>query len=143
MPSDRDQKQIDALSHSAAPLSQMVNVNGVSLEYRDWGGSGPPMVFLAGLSDTPYIYNELASEFTSRFHCYGLTRRGHGRSEKTAESYTLEAMVDDVAAFLKALNLTDVTLVGHSYGGTEVVRFAQRYPDTVRRAVVLDIAYAF
>src|SRR5436190_21579060 len=88
-----------ALSVSAfagAPVSRMVNVNGASLEYLDWGGSGPPLVFLAGLSDTPYIYNELASEFTSQFHCYGLTRRGHGRSESAGNDYSLEAMVSDV-----------------------------------------------
>jgi pimeloyl-ACP methyl ester carboxylesterase len=131
-----------ASTFAAAPVSRMVNVNGASLEYVDWSGSGPPLVFLAGLSDTPYIYNELASEFTSQFHCYGLTRRGHGRSELASSDYTLEAMVNDVAAFLKALNLTGVMLIGHSYGGTEVMRFAQRYPNVVRRAVVLDVAYA-
>jgi pimeloyl-ACP methyl ester carboxylesterase len=128
---------------AATPVSRMVNVDGASLEYLDWGGSGPPMVFLAGLSDTPYVYNELASEFTLQFHCYGLTRRGHGRSESAGNDYSLEAMVSDVAVFLKTLNLTGVTLVGHSYGGTEVMRFAQRYPDVVRRAVVLDVSYAF
>ena len=131
---------LNVSAFAAAPVSRMVDVNGVSLEYLDWGGSGPPMVFLAGLSDTPYIYNDLAPEFTSQFHCYGLTRRGHGRSETSSDGYTLEAMVSDVAVFLKTLNLTGVTLVGHSYGGTEVVRFAQRYPDVVRRAVVLDVA---
>lgn len=134
---------LNVSAFAASPVSRMVNVNGASLEYLDWGGTGPPMIFLAGLSDTPYIYNELAPEFTSQFHAYGLTRRGHGRSEAASNDYTLESMVSDVAVFLEALNLTGVTLVGHSYGGTEVVRFAQRYPDVVRRAVVLDVAYAF
>jgi pimeloyl-ACP methyl ester carboxylesterase len=133
---------LNAPAFAAAPVSRMVNVNGVSLEYLDWGGGGPPLVFLAGLSDTPYIYNELAPAFTSLFHCYGLTRRGHGRSEAGSGDYTLEAMVGDVAVFLKTLDLTGVTLVGHSYGGTEAVRFAQRYPEVVRRSVVLDLAYA-
>lgn len=128
---------------AAEPVSRLVDVNGASLEYLDWGGSGPPMVFLAGAGDTAYIFNELAPEFTSQFHSYGLTRRGHGRSEKTSAGYTLEELVGDVAIFLETLNLTDVTLVGHSYGGTEVVRLAQLFPDIVSRAVVLDIAYAF
>ena len=127
------------------PVSRMVDVNGASLEYLDWGGAGPPMVFLAGACDTPYIFNELAPEFTSQFHAYGLTRRGHGRSEKTSasEGYTLDALVDDIAVFLRNLKLTNVTLVGHSFGGTEAVRFAQIYPDVVRRVVVFDIAYAY
>jgi len=134
---------LNAPVFSAEPVSRFVDVNGASLEYLDWGGSGPPMVFLAGFGDTPYIFNELAPEFTSQFHSYGLTRRGHGRSEQSPSGYSLDELVKDVATFLKALNLTDVTLVGHSYGGTEVVRFAQLFPDIVSRAVVLDIAYAF
>lgn len=128
---------------AAEPTSHLLDVNGASLEYLDWGGDGPPIVFLAGFGDTPYIFNDLAPEFTSQFHAYGLTRRGHGRSEQTLAGYTLEELVGDVAKFLDALNLSDVTLVGHSYGGTEVMRLAQIYPDAVSRAIILDIAYAF
>lgn len=128
---------------AAEPVSRLITVNDASLEYLDWGGNGSPIVFLAGMGDTPYIFNELAPEFTSQFHSYGLTRRGHGRSEQTLAGYTLDELVVDVAEFLNELNLTDVTLVGHSYGGTEVMRLAQLFPDRVSRAVVLDIAYAF
>jgi hypothetical protein len=71
-----------ALTFAAAPVSRMVNVNSVSLEYLDWGGSGPPMVFLAGLGDPPYIYNELASELTSRSHCYGMREVDRARNSK-------------------------------------------------------------
>jgi non-heme chloroperoxidase len=123
------------------PLSRMVNVNGAHLEYLDWGGDGPPMVFLAGLSDTPYIYDDLAPEFTSNYHCYGLTRRAHGQSETTAEGYKLDELVGDIASFLEILGLTNVILVGHSFGGIEVVRFAELYPAAMRSAIILDIAY--
>lgn len=131
------------LAFCADPTSHMLAVNGAKLEYLDWGGSGPPMLFLAGLGDTPYIYNDLAPEFTSSFRCYGLTRRGHGRSEKSSAGYRLDELVGDIAAFLKALNLRGVTVVGHSYGGLEIMRLAELHPDRIQRAVILDIAYAF
>ena len=51
-----------------ASASKFVVVNGVRLEYLDWGGNGPPLVFLAGLGSTAHIFNDLAPEFTSRYH---------------------------------------------------------------------------
>jgi pimeloyl-ACP methyl ester carboxylesterase len=116
-------------------------VNGAKLEYLDWGGRGAPLVFIAGLGDTPYVYNDLAPEFTSRYHCLGLTRRGFGRSEQTAEGYELDNLVGDIAGFLAAMNLKDVTMVGHSFGAIEVMRTTELHRDLVRRVVLLDPAF--
>jgi pimeloyl-ACP methyl ester carboxylesterase len=44
-------------------VSKFVTVNGGRLEYLDWGGDGPPLVFLAGLGSTAHIFNDLAPEF--------------------------------------------------------------------------------
>jgi pimeloyl-ACP methyl ester carboxylesterase len=94
-----------------------VVVNGARLEYLDWGGKGPAIVFLAGLGSTAHVFNDLAPEFTSRYHCVGLTRRGFGQSEQTAGGL----LVEDIAAFVHQFDLQDITVVGHSYGGTEAV----------------------
>jgi pimeloyl-ACP methyl ester carboxylesterase len=118
-----------------------VTVNGARLQYLDWGGDGLPLVFVAGLGGTAYIFNGLAPEFTSRYHCLGLTRRGFGRSEQTPNGYELDNLVLDVVAFGRSLGLKDITLVGHSYGGTEAVRASELYPDLVRRVILLDTAF--
>jgi non-heme chloroperoxidase len=111
------------------------------LEYLDWGGNGPPLVFLAGLGSTAHVFNDLAPEFTSKHHCVGLTRRGFGQSEQTPEGYELDRLVEDIAAFAHRLNLRDITLVGHSYGGTEAVRASELHPELIRRVILLDTAY--
>src|SRR5687767_833152 len=59
-----------------------VTVNGVKLHYLDWGGKGETMLFLHGLGDTPHIYDLIAPKFTNEFRVLGLTRRGHGQSDK-------------------------------------------------------------
>ena len=132
--------------HSAAEkppasASRFVVVNGARLEYLDWGGNGPPLVFLAGLGSTAHVFNDLAPEFTSRYHCVGLTRRGFGQSEQTAGGYEIDILVEDIVAFGRRLDLRDITLVGHSYGGTEAVRAAELHPELIRRVVLLDTAY--
>jgi non-heme chloroperoxidase len=131
-------------AHSAAgkiPASKFVAVNGARLEYLDWGGNGPPLLFLAGLGGTAHIFSDLAPEFLARHRCIGLTRRGFGQSEQTAGGYELDNLVEDIVRFGHRLGLRDITLVGHSYGGTEAVRAAELHPELIRRVVLLDTAY--
>jgi hypothetical protein len=65
----------DPTSHTV----QFVTVElGVKLEVLDWGGSGCPLVFLAGLGDTAHVFDNFAPKFTGRYHVYGITRRGFG-----------------------------------------------------------------
>lgn len=131
-------------AHSAAgksPASRFVAVNGARLEYLDWGGKGPPLLFLAGLGGTAHIFSDLAPEFVSSHRCIGLTRRGFGQSEQTAGGYELDKLVEDIVRFGHRLDLQDLTLVGHSYGGVEAVRAAELHPESIRRVVLLDTAY--
>jgi pimeloyl-ACP methyl ester carboxylesterase len=43
----------------------------------DWGGTGPPLVFLAGLGNTAHVFDHFAHQFTDRFRVLGVTRRGY------------------------------------------------------------------
>ena len=121
--------------------SRFVAVNGARLEYLDWGGNGPPLVFLAGLGSTAHVFNDLAPQFTSRYRCVGLTRRGFGQSEQTAGGYRIDNLVEDIVAFARYLDLREITLAGHSYGGVEAVRASELHPELIRRVVLLDTAY--
>jgi pimeloyl-ACP methyl ester carboxylesterase len=52
----------------------------------------------------------------------------------------LDTHVADIIGLLHHQDLTDVTLVGHSYGGTVITAVAERVPDRIRRLVYLDAA---
>ncbi|HUR82623.1 MAG TPA: alpha/beta hydrolase [Thermoanaerobaculia bacterium] len=118
-----------------------VAANGVRLSYIDWGGRGEPLLLLAGMSDHAGIYEPFAPRFTDRFHVLALTRRGFGQSDKPAAGYDLNTRVEDIRAFLDAMKIRRVHLVGHSAAGDELTLFATRYPDRVRKLVYLDAAY--
>jgi non-heme chloroperoxidase len=47
---------------------------GVRLEVLDWGGSGRPLIFLAGNGDTAHAFDTFAPKFTSENHVYGIAR---------------------------------------------------------------------
>jgi non-heme chloroperoxidase len=120
--------------------NRFVTVDGVRLHYLDWGGEGPALLFLHGLGDTPHIFDEFAPAFRDRFHVLGLTRRGHGRSDKPETGYDTDTLVEDVRKFLDAMKLERVVLAGHSVAGDELTAFAAKYPGRVEKLVYLDAA---
>ena len=52
----------------------------VRLHTLDFGGAGPPLLFLAGLGNTAHAWDNFATRFTDRFRVYAFTRRGFGES---------------------------------------------------------------
>jgi pimeloyl-ACP methyl ester carboxylesterase len=113
----------------------------VQLHYLDWGGDRRPLLLLAGLGDTAYIFAELAPHLSSDFHVLALTRRGYGESDVTVDHYSIDDRVEDIRAFLDVLGIQSVVLVGHSAAGDELTGFALKYPNRVSAMVYLDAAY--
>ncbi len=114
----------------------------VHLEVLDWGGSGEPMVFLAGLGNTAHAFDDFAPRFRDAYHVFGITRRGFGYSSHPAGGYDSDSRARDILAVLDSLGLKQVILVGHSIAGDELSRFAVNYPERVRALVYLD-AYSY
>jgi non-heme chloroperoxidase len=128
---------------------QFVTVEpGVKLEVLDWGGTGRPLVFLAGLGDSAHVFDKFAPKFTGKYHVYGITRRGFGKSSYPTpndKNYSSDRLGDDVLAVIAALNLQKPVLVGHSIAGEELSSIGSRHPDKVSGLIYLDSggAYAF
>jgi len=84
---------------SAPHQSQLITVDkDVTLEVLDWGGSGQPLVLLAGLGNTAHIFDSFAPKLTDRYRVYGITRRGFGASSMPASGYSADRLADDVLA---------------------------------------------
>lgn len=130
----------------AAPTPYQVQFieveDSVKLEVVDWGGSGRPLVLLAGLGNNAHVYDKFAASLTPSCHVYGITRRGFGASSAPPSGYSADRLGDDVLAVLAALNLKRPVLVGHSIAGEELSSVGSRHPDKVAGLVYLDAAYS-
>jgi pimeloyl-ACP methyl ester carboxylesterase len=115
----------------------------VRLEVLDWGGSGRPLVLLAGGGDTAHVFDDFAPKLTGSFHVYGITRRGFGESGYSASEYGADRLGDDVLAVLDSLELKRPVLVGHSIAGEELSSVASRYPNRVAGLVYLEAGYPY
>lgn len=122
-------------------VSMVAVAPDVRLEVLDWGGNGPPLVFLSGLQDVAHGFDDFAPQFTDHFHVVAFTRRGYGASSQPATGYDLDTRVADLRAVLDSLGLAKVFLVGHSIAGDELTAFAGSYPDRVAGLIYLDAAY--
>jgi len=139
--------QKDALWKDPSPhTTRFVTVQkGVGLEVLDWGGSGRPLVLLAGGGDTAHVFDDFAPKLTSSLHVhvYGITRRGFGNSGFSPEGWGAERLGDDVLAVIDSLKLNRPVLVGHSIGGEELSSLATRHPNRVGGLVYLEAAYPY
>jgi len=125
-------------------ITQFVTVDkNVRLEVLDWGGSGRPLVLLAGGGDTAHVFDDFAPKLTPSFHVYGITRRGFGESGFSPEGYGADRLGDDVLAVLDSLKLIRPVLVGHSLGGEELSSLATRHPNRVAGLVYLEAGYPY
>jgi non-heme chloroperoxidase len=118
----------------------------VNLEVLDWGGSGPPLVFLAGLGNDAHIFDVFAPKFIAAHHVYGITRRGFGKSSApavTVTNYSADRLGDDVLAVVNSLNLIRPVLVGHSIAGEELSSIGSRHPEKVAGLIYLDAGYSY
>ena len=103
---------------SAAPMSGLVTLaTGVTLHYAVQGDpGGKPIVLLHGVGDSWRSWELVMAHLPARYRVYALSMRGHGLSDAPDTGYSQKEMAADVTAFLEALNLRGVTLVGHSLG---------------------------
>ena len=116
---------------------------GVDLEVLDWGGSGRPIVLLAGLGNTAHVFDDFAPKLTASGHVYGVTRRGYGVSTRPAGSYGVDRLAADVLTTLDKLSLEKPVIVGHSIAGQELSALAADHPDRIGGLVYLDAGYRY
>jgi len=108
-------------------MSTITTKDGRQIYYKDWG-TGPVVTFSHGWPLNADAWDGQMFFLAQRgFRVVAHDRRGHGRSTQTPVGNDMDGYADDLAAVIEALDLKDVTLVGHSTGGGEVARYIGRY----------------
>ena len=122
-----------------------VDTGPVKMEVLDWGGSGRPLVLLAGLGNTAHIFDKFAPKLTTTHHVYGITRRGFGASSAPSPSaaYSADRLGGDVLAVIDGLKLNRPVLAAHSLGGEELSSIGSRHPERVAGLIYLEAGYSY
>ena len=108
-------------------MSAITSKDGTDIYYKDWG-RGPTVVFSHGWPLNADAWDgQMLFLVQHGFRAIAHDRRGHGRSEQASSGNDMNGYADDLAAVIDTLELKHVTLVGHSTGGGEVVRYIARH----------------
>jgi non-heme chloroperoxidase len=119
-------------------MSTITTKDGTEIFYKDWG-EGPAVTFSHGWPLNADMWDgQMMFLVQNGFRTIAHDRRGHGRSSQASTGNDMNGYADDLAAVIEALDLDDVTLVGHSTGGGEVARYIGRHgTERVARAVLI------
>ncbi len=117
--------------------------SGLRMHYLD-EGTGPPVLMVHGNPSWSFYYRNLVTALSATHRCIVPDHIGMGMSDKPGDEayeYTLARRIDDLAALIDSLELTQpLTLVVHDWGGMIGFGWAVQNPERVSRLVILNTA---
>ena len=116
---------------------QTIQVNGMPIRYEVMG-EGDPVVFIHGLSESGRVWYRNVPEIARHYRVYLLDLPGFGSMRKQHRHFRLEQMPAWLDGWMQAMDLSNVSLVGHSMGGYVVAIAAAMRPELVKHLVLVD-----
>lgn len=108
-------------------MGTITTKDGTEIFYKDWG-KGPVIAFSHGWPLNADAWDAHMLYFSQQgFRTIAHDRRGHGRSTQTSAGNDMDTYADDLESLFQALDLKEITMVGHSTGGGEVARYIGRH----------------
>jgi len=120
-----------------APTGSFAHVGDLRIRYLEHRGAGVPVVLIHGQPGTAEDWEDVTSLLTGH-RTIAIDRPGYGFS--SGGYVPFDRQLEAIHELLEKLHVRRPILVGHSYGGTISLGFAERYPRQVRGLVLVDAA---
>lgn len=144
--------EFHSLLHSAADLgiphapnvpyrSRNVVLRKLRFHFLEWGHPGaPPVLLLHGGHQSAHSWDLVSLHLAQHYHVFALDQRGHGDSEWARDVvYSNHQMSLDAEAFIAAMGLERLVVIGHSMGGRNLMLMLRRHHAVARAAVIVDV----
>ena len=116
-----------------------VIIDGLNIEYTEVG-SGIPVLLLHGWNSSFDVYKGIMAALSDRCRLVAVNFPGCANSETLKETWKLEDYYDFVLKFMKAVNLENPILIGHSHGGRTILKMTAEGMVNPPKIVLLDSA---
>lgn len=122
------------------------SVDGVKIRYFTTSGreSNKWLVFVHGAGGDATAWKSVQKIcFEAGYDSVAIDLRGHGLSDDPIDcgAYAFEKLAQDIATLIDRLNLTDVVVVGHCFGGMAAIVLASKNYPRVNAFVLIDTSY--
>lgn len=122
-------------------MDHYAQVNNIRLHYLDYLAGQPPIALLHGLTANAHFFDGLIKAGLNQHHRIIIPDlRGRGSSDKPAAGYTMADHAADVLGLLEAVELKEVVIAGHSFGGLLALYITAHRPELVKKLILMDIA---
>lgn len=122
---------------------QHLQIDGARIYYEQQGNQErPPLLFLHGGLGDMETFNSLTPHLGKRLRLIGIDSRGQGRSTLGTSPLTYSRLQQDVEAVIRHLELTGVSIIGHSDGGIAALRLATRKTVRIDKLVTIGAHWA-
>jgi pimeloyl-ACP methyl ester carboxylesterase len=110
------------------------------IHYVDEGG-GRPLLMVHGNPTWSFYYRNLIEAFRGDYRTIAMDHVGCGLSDKPADhGYRLQDRIDDLTALVEELDLKDITLLAHDWGGAIGLGTVLRLPERFAQVVLFNTA---
>ena len=124
--------------------SKFIEVNDVTVHYKEQGNGGTTFILLHGFGASVFSWREVMDDFAARGRVIAYDRPAFGLTERpmpetwTYDPYGMDANIELLRGLMDALGIQKAILVGNSAGGAVSVAFAMRYPERVDSLLLVD-----
>lgn len=125
------------ISDDLTAARKTVNVLDSRMAYLELG-DGEPVVFVHGNPTSSYLWRNVMPHISGKAKGFAVDLIGMGESGKPDIGYTFADHYRYFAGFMDAMNLQNVTLVGHDWGAAIVWEYARRNPGRVKRLAFME-----
>jgi pimeloyl-ACP methyl ester carboxylesterase len=141
-PACAEQISVEASAKAAgiALETASVNVNGVTIYYRDIGTRAEPVILLHGFPETGDAFASAIGPLGNRYRLIVPDLRGAGLSQRPSSGYEKKVIATDVKELMDKLKIDRAHVIGHDIGARVAYAFAVQYPE---RLLSLTVAEAF
>ncbi len=117
----------------------IIDIDGLKIEYTE-KGEGIPVLLLHGWGSSFDVYKGITEALCDRCRLVAVNFPGCGNSDTMKEPWKLEDYCDFVLKFMKAVNLENPIMMGHSHGGRVTLKMAAEGMVEPAKIVLLDSA---
>jgi len=129
----------DLGKHNLKVASTFYTKDGTA--FKSYGDQPSPLIFIHGVGMRGDVWSPQVEYFSNDYQVITYDFLGHGESHLPPEEPVLDDYVEQLNNLLKHLNLSLISLVGHSMGALISVAFALKHPDKVKALVPINIAF--
>ena len=115
---------------------ERVNINGVEIYYEVYG-KGQPLLLLHGFTQSSIAWQEYIKEYYNDFEVYLIDLRGHGKSSKFEEQFSVRAASKDVLTLMEYLNIKKIKGIGLSFGGDVLLELSSMSPKLIESMIII------